>query len=534
MKRTKQSIFGSDNFQISVGNVYYTVKDVYEGIGGYFENFDKQVNEYFPEKIEYSKLKDYRGEFKSSKILSSLVKVDIPFENAFIIVNHVVSTILEEAEAGKYADGLSTHKIRKIVANTILNYPIEKESSGMIEEWADKYVRRYGHNNQRIRIYSDNITKNSEVTFEFIKDVLLEDVFSDLEIRKKTYENKVSANQIRSISREIIEFINNCDMYKINYDILKDFITEMSLQPPHPWFVTSRTAKRISKYDLEILEKHYDKLCVAKTNNIYDDLYATIYEALHHSTSSILARYYEVLGCKDLDAFYNLEQIVTKLSKREEEDLLVESYAVNDLPVDLKYVGVELNQFLELLRKIKKKLTVGRNVFTVQEEFVSNIIKLCDIAKSLANNVNKEDIEEFLYSEWDTFTSDTIRNSIKRIFEVISGLKVSNFIQKLPDCFWIKRDNAKTEKEIFTICLAENIDMQQVVSYITSNRMILNTEAILIIGEYLDRDSCQNILKELENENYYIEIICKEDLQKIFGSEKKLYEFNELLRRELN
>ena len=64
--------------------------------------------------------------------------------------------------------------------------------------------------------------------------------------------------------------------------------------------------------------------------------------------------------------------------------------------------------------------------------------------------------------------------------------------------------------------------------------MILNTEAILIIGEYLDRDSCQNILKELENENYYIEIICKEDLQKIFGSEKKLYEFNELLRRELN
>ena len=328
---------------------------MYEGIGGYFENFDKQVNEYFPEKIEYSKLKDYRGEFKSSKILSSLVKVDIPFENAFIIVNHVVSTILEEAEAGKYADGLSTHKIRKIVANTILNYPIEKESSGMIEEWADKYVRRYGHDNQRIRIYSDNITKNSEVTFEFIKDVLLEDVFSDLEIRKKTYENKVSANQIRSISREIIEFINNCDMYKINYDILKDFITEMSLQPPHPWFVTSRTAKRISKYDLEILEKHYDKLCVAKTNNIYDDLYATIYEALHHSTSSILARYYEVLGCKDLDAFYNLEQIVTKLSKREEEDLLVESYAVNDLPVDLKYVGVELNQFLELLRKIKKK-----------------------------------------------------------------------------------------------------------------------------------------------------------------------------------
>ena len=61
------------------------------------------------------------------------------------------------------------------------------------------------------------------MTFEFIKDVLLEDVFSDLEIRKKTYENKVSANQIRSISREIIEFINNCDMYKINYDILKRF-----------------------------------------------------------------------------------------------------------------------------------------------------------------------------------------------------------------------------------------------------------------------------------------------------------------------
>ena len=124
-----------------------------------------------------------------------------------------------------------------------------------------------------------------------------------------------------------------------------------------------------------------------------------------------------------------------------------ESYAVNDLPVDLKYVGVELKSIFRITKKNQKKLTVGRNVFTVQEEFVSNIIKLCDIAKSLANNVNKEDIEEFLYSEWDTFTSDTIRNSIKRIFEVISGLKVSNFIQKLPDCFWIKRDNAKRKRK---------------------------------------------------------------------------------------
>lgn len=533
MKSNKQSIRGKDNLQINIGNFNYTVKDVYKGIGDYFENFDEQINKHFPEKIEYSKLKDYRGEFKSSKILSSLVKVDIPFESAFIIVNNVVINILEEIEEGKYTDGLSTHKIRKVVANTILNYPIGEVSNGVIEEWADKYVRRYGHDNQRVRIYSDNPIKNSEVTYDFIKDVLLEDIFSELEIRDNIYQHRISANQITAISREIIEFINNCNMYKINYNTLKDFVIEISLQPPHPWFVTKRTAKRICKYDLEILDKHYNKLCNAKINNSFNDLYSTIYEALHHSSSSILARYYEVLGCKDLDAFYNLEQIVTKLCNREEEDLLAEKYVINDLPIDLKYIGVELHNFLELLRKIKKKLTVGRNAFSVQKEFISNIIILCDIARNLANNINKEDMEEFLYSEWKEFSHEIKRNSIKKIFEVINGLKVSKFVSIAQNCFWIKRSNAKTEKEVLTAIIEEKKDMLSIVNYVSDKRTILNTEAILVIVEYIDNEYCNYILKELESESYYIEIVCKNDLQKIFVSNNKFCEFNELLRRKL-
>ena len=189
-------------------------------------------------------------------------------------------------------------------------------------------------------------------------------------------------------------------MYKINYEILKNFITEMSLQPPHPWFVTNKTRKEICQYDLKILEKHYKTLCDVVKEENYEDVYYVICEALHHSCSSILARYNEVLGCKDLDAFYHLENIVTELNSRDEQNLLIENYPISTLPTDLKYISVELSYFLDLLRKIKSKLIVRKSKIILQKEVIKKVIELCEIAQNLDNNIDKEDVENFLHSEW--------------------------------------------------------------------------------------------------------------------------------------
>ena len=135
----------------------------------FFKGYDEEINKYFPDKIEDSKLKDVRGDFESSKILSSLVKVGIPFENALNIVYHVISMILNDCKQNKYTDGLSTHKIRKIVADTIIKYPIEDTSYEEIEKWADKYVRAYGRDGQRIEVYFNDSDNILEVDYNFLK-----------------------------------------------------------------------------------------------------------------------------------------------------------------------------------------------------------------------------------------------------------------------------------------------------------------------------------------------------------------------------
>lgn len=534
MSKNKQSILGNNNVGVIIGSVYYDANDVYKSICDSFEKCDKEINSFFPDGIEYSKLDDIKREFRSSKIFSSLVKTDIPLEDAFYIVHKVALTLLEEIHEKKYEDGLSTHIIRKVVANTILNYPRENITDEEVEKWADKYVRKYGHDAQRVEIYFENGENNVKVDFDFIKDRLLEDIIMDLEIRDKAYKHEISSRQISLISREIIEFINDCNMYKINYNTLKEFIMEMALQPPHPWFVTCKTAKRIAKYDVDVLQKHYGKLCSARDNNKYDNLYYTVYEALHHSCSSILARYYEVLGCKDLDAFYNLERVISKLCKREEKDLLLEMYEIGNLPNDLKYISIELSDFHSLLRRIRKRLDIGKIASTLDKEYVSDVIELCNVARSLGNNVDKEEIESFLYSNWNEFSNDKVKRYIKKVFETINGLKVSRFLSEKPNCFWIKREYSKTEKEVFAIYVEDNIDFDIIIKFFKKSKAVLNTEAIFLILEYVEeKERYSNFIKELDSEQYYIEVVCKEDLKKIFTSCNKYSEFSKIIKRDL-
>lgn len=533
MNKDTQTAIGSGNVQIHINNLSYNVKDVYKGITKFFEEFDDEINKYFPQEIEYSKFDDVRCKFKTSKILSSLVKIGIPFESALSIVYNVDLTILDECEAGAYKDGLSTHKIRKVVAKTILNYPVDEASHEDIEKWADKYIRKYGHDGQRIKVFYDDSDRERLVDYDFLKKELLNDIINDLGIRNEAYKQTITANQIQSISEEIIELLNDCNMYKIDYNTLKNFIKQMALQPPHPWFVTKETAKEICQYDLNILQDHHAKLCKAVEMDCFDDVYYTIYEALHHSCSSILARYLEVLGCKDLDAFYNLERITTSLCNRDEKDILMDNYAISNLPMDLQYISIDLMDLLNLLRRIKKKLRIGKLKSILEKNTVMDVITLCEIAEKLDHNIHKDDMAAFLYADWSGFSNETRKEYVQRFFQVIEGLETRNVITGCPDCFWINRKSHKDEKHYFTICMNDDLDYEKIVEFMSKKQRIQNTQAILLIVENQNAKIDSNIINVLENQYYYVITIYKEDLQRIFNSKNQYSEFDRILYRIL-
>ena len=532
MNKKTQHILGDNNVQIIADVVNYNTKDICNGIGKSFSEYDIRVEKYYPNGIKVSKINEQTKKFESTKIFSSLVKIDIPFENALQITYFVVLHLISELENGNYKEDLSTHVIRKIVQEAILNYSDGDVSEEIKEKWADKYVRRYGHDAQQVQIYFSNSTRLEALDFKFVKKTLLEDIFNELGIREKAYKKEISSKQIATIGREIIEFINNCNMYKVNYDTLKQFVIEMALQPPHPWFVTEETAIEISKYDLEILKMHYKILKEAVDSGRYDNLFYRIYEALHHACSSILAKYGEVLGCKDLDVFYNLERITTELCKREETHLLMETQMISTFPNDLKYIYCNISSFRTLIRRIKNKIEIGKIVSVLDKELVEDVIDLCEIAFELDKAVNKIELKRFVESDWGHSIHEDKIKFIRRIFYIIDGLEVDDFNKKCIDCFWIKR-SIKIEKKIFVICMDNKVDTQKIIEFYSKNKVVLQTEAIFIVLETEDEYArYKKFIDELRNEKYFIEIVSKEDLKKILISVNKYKAFIDIFNRD--
>lgn len=538
MKKNSHSQFaiGSNNTQIEIKKMLCTVVDkAFKEVEVFFETYDSKINKCFPEGIEYSKLKDVKRKFSCSRILSSLIKLGIPLEYAYQIVLDAVLKLEINIDDGMYESGLSTHKIRKVVADAILYCNLEGVTIEDIEAWGNKYVRRYGHDSQRTKVYFKNTEITSDVEYELVKNTLLPDVIFELKIKENLYSEKITSNQVNSMSEEIVDFINNCNMYRISYDILKAFIIEMALQPPHPWFVTEDTAMKISKYDLDILPKHYERLLCSKENNSFEELHYTVCETLHHASSSILARYKEILGCNDLDAFYNLYRIVNNLIKRTYNDLLIDKCEINNLPSDLMYIDITLDNFYELLERIKRKLMDRRNLFNVTRDFVCDIIQLCDIAKALGNNVSKENIRIFLNSDWNNYLDAEKNKHINAIFLAIEGISTRKIIRKLSNSFWINKNKFEsTDKQILVVCAEENMDYESIIEYVSSKKVNKFIDSmILIMEKESEKEQYKELIEKLDKFNFVVEVMDKEDLNKLYYSDHKISVFNEIMMRDI-
>lgn len=531
-----QLTVGSHNSQynVDVEKVVCSVKETFESVEDYFKRYDEEINAYFKNGIKYSKLKNVNRPFCSSKIFASLLKLGIPLEHAYQIVYDVVRKLQKNIIDDKYKnENLSTHEIRTIVANAILYCNLENVSIEEIELWGDKYVRRYGHDSQRAYVYFKHDIQTYEVGYGFIKKTLLPDIIKTLNIKDNTHESKIRKTQIDSFSEDILDFVNNCNMYGINYEILKEFVIEMALQPPHPWFVTEENFLKTSHYDLDILPKHCELLKESREKERYTELHYTICEALHHAASSILARYREVLGCNDLDAFYNLERIVGKLHKRTYRDLLIEKSLIKDIVTDLKFINVSLSDFYDLLRKIDYKLADRKNLFNVTNDFVDYVLSFCDIAIKLGNNVNKKKIELFLEDDWNLYCIDERNSYINAVFFSIDGIMVKKFLKKFSNCFWIDHGfNGAEEKQSLVICEQDEIEIDELMNYINSKIVKKFIYSIILILESTgEAEKFKYIIRRLDALEYPIQIIDKSVLKNIYYSENRTIAFSKIMRR---
>lgn len=530
-----QVTFGKENQQISIDTVVLEVKQTVSRMEEIFTRYDEQVYELFGEiidsKVNEKEDKNNKVRFKSQKVFESLMKIGIPLENAYQIVIYVLNNIVIHEKNGLY-DGkiLSTHIIRKIVAYEILHCDLDGIPLKTVEEWGDKYVRRYGHDSKRIKIYYKGSSQEDDLSYVFVKDTLLCDIAAELGIDQYTYGGKIRKGQLKSMSEDIVDFINNCNLYRIRYDVLKSYVCEMVLQPPHPWLVTAETADVIRKYDIDAVDKHYLRVKDKLDANDYSEEYFTICEMLHHTSSSILAGYREVLGCKDLDAFANLENIVSQMYNGE-QDLILE-YNIAELPSDLKYIGVNFSDFYWLLERIHLNIENRNREFKITRKFLQDIVELHDIAVALYEKTNKQQMENFLFSSWDNYSEEEKKNYIKLFFAVIDYRRVGKSLTKADNCFWFDAD-AKGN-HVFLVVYLEEMDFVGLNSFLNELKVQKILESVLIVVENEKYKSLFfDGISKLDSSKIIVEFLYKEELQRIFNSVNKLNELDMILKEKL-
>lgn len=527
MCNNSQRIRGDNNWQNIFNINIENLKNEMGNMFSYFHEYDKEINKIYSKGIKCSKFEDKVEPFESSKILSSLLKIGIPVEYAFSIVFRTVNMIIMVGPKD-----ISTHDIRRIVSNSILTCDLKGVKIEDIEKWGDKYVRRYGRDSQKVSVYYKESDERRDFDYAFIKGTLFFDIVNELNIKKHMYIKSDSFYD--NMCEDILDFVNNCNVYSIDYDVLKSMTIQIALQPPHPWFVTDETKKSIIEYDLKSLEKHRQTLMACKDSKNYSNIHYVLCEAIHHASSSILARYNQILGGGDLDAFYNLAQIVSVLYTRSYDDLLIEISPVNELPADLILSGCKLENLYVLLNNIKKRLSNRLVLFNVTPELLSNVIDLCDIAIKIDKNKIKDDIHHYLDENWSNFQKKEILQAINYIFKMIDGLSTNAYLQQFPTGFWIQyKDKTINKPQILVLYIDNSIDWDKLKTYLSNKKIKRYSDTLIIVVDSDRYSSYKDQIDKISTESEYI-VYCftENDLKDIFYSSNRISTFESLLKRD--
>lgn len=358
---------------------------------------DRVVSEYFS--CEISKNENTKTIFSTEKIFSSLGKIGIPVKVSIEIIENFSLKILEKKDE---VEILSTNIIRKTIADSIYsvneNYYTLKE----IENWGDKYVRRYGDPNQQLEIIFEG-GETKKLSSSFLRDELLKEVFERIDANIKFTSDELSFSSAQKIhmGNEIKESLLSLNLYRIHHYSLLILAEELATQPPHPWFIKKNNKDYVLEYNYKKYLKHAQIIETFYINNKKGyGLQLHIEEYIYHACATILSYYNLHIGCGIHAPLYNLK-IYTKKIINNELDLLFAYTDIKNLNNDIQKHGLTIDEFYKKVKNLNRNQS-----FRFQK------------------NINKQEIEElwnnisFLHNFISQVIAKYVRRfQLKKIFE---------------------------------------------------------------------------------------------------------------------
>ncbi len=493
-------------------NVPLQIDDILSNLLKIFNEEDEEINSIIPDGVTMAKVGE-KSPFCSEKILLSLLKIGMPLELSIYTLETVLKDILDLVHANKT---LCTKEIRRIVSDAIRR--MEGVSKNDSDEWSYRYTRKYGHDNRQVQIYNCPDGTAKMVSYSIISTIV-KDAFRKI-IPSEAVE-AIPRAQMDQISEQIVEFINGCDLYYFDYDLLVNMIIELSRQPPHPWIITKDTRESIKEYDIQAINSNINKL---NTNTSIKEGETYCYtEIIHHASSLLLQKYQWFLGAKDLSSFHILKILINKYVNTELNDLL-DDHPVARMEKDLVLAGHTINEFQAMLNNIEYMLNSRKYP---SDENRALTIKYGQLAIDVISNDSLNNILQFIKSNWEKQNCSDILHVITKIMNLLSHASDNDNSQLTHLTDYMLKFNYKpvtisdyTLKQQYIILYYDKSFPLDSLSILNNRNVSSFVDVVIVVSEHnvLDTDFI-NYANSITNDKFWFVYMNKNDLSNIVTSD---------------
>ncbi len=316
-------------------------------------SLDAEVNSQLPRAIRSPRANNRREAFSSEKVLRSLAGIGIPVGDGLSILENV-SRFLPSSKT-RLAQ-LTTADIRRAVLSAIYDLDVPADRPVSVQEWGDRYARRYGNPDIRIRVVDHNQGERV-LDYRFVEDeiipTLVERILGvPLEVAR---QGGVGVKDVNLMSRAIVEHVQNLNLYHIHRKTLEALAFDLAVQPPHPWFVSSWKMSDTVRYDLDKAAAHRALLNRTLNSGKWEFFKHALAECVHHSCSALLGYYGGFLGASYLHPLYQLSTYL-HLEDPDRRQQLNRFSRVSQLPGDLAGIGESPEALSQVLAKMRRMI----------------------------------------------------------------------------------------------------------------------------------------------------------------------------------
>lgn len=523
-----------EEFNITIGNgATITATDFFNSYSVALNDYDEYLKKELGSKIIINKT-NREEDFCVSKILKSLLTIGIPLDAAFVIFRESIEKIIGyKTTSGECK--LNTKIIRKLVCDSIQTYDMKNYPISQVQSWSQKYVRKYGRNNQLVKVQFEN-GSTTEMSMNFLKnfvDDLIQSISPNILVKK------ISNVSRQELAECVLDFVNSCDLYVIRYNVLKSIILEIALQPPHPWFINEETKANIIQYDCSQLKVNLSKAKKVFNSGVRIIPQSILLEIIHHASSMILAKYDYYLGCNDLSSLFLLKSLISELINRPYEDLLYDDFPINTLLSDITKAKINYLEYFNLINSISSDV----NTSAVNNASFSD--KVNEFGKQtlcILENNSMAEINKFYNTAWSELNLVDVMNNIKLFMNASFGYNESNLNKyEMANAFWYRLSKLESsvlneiKKNIFVFYGKNRTTNLDAFKKFNNQAIKMGCNTIILISETIDiaeflKESIKKVLLDLNCHNDYIVIdLDKKCLENIFYSNNPPRAFENIL-----